>query len=99
MRLSERVRHAIIAGVGRVMGTDDWELFLFGSFARGEANRASDIDLAIRGDEPLPRALEAQIVAELDDTVPTLRAFDLVDLAKAPEALRTRILEEGERWH
>ena len=99
MTLSQQTRDAIIAAVGRVLRSEEWELWLYGSFARGEGHRGSDIDLAVRAQRPISRADEARIVAELEESVPTLRELDLVDLEKAPNALRARIMEEGQRWH
>ena len=52
---------------------------LFGSRARGDYWRASDIDLAAEGGKISEFALDVQ------DTTSTLLEFDIVDLSELPE--------------
>lgn len=66
---------------------------LFGSFARGDATRSSDVDLALEIDDP---AALAPLVEALQSGAPTLRKLDCVDFRSAPEALREKIEAEGE---
>ncbi len=72
-------------------------VYLFGSFARGQASRVSDIDVAILPAEPLPIGLLAEIQEELENSE-SLYPVDLVDLSGAPEPFRSRVLNEGVPW-
>ncbi len=66
------------------------ELILFGSRARGDFNRASDIDLAARGGYICRFALDVE-----DETSTPLR-YDVVDLDRnVQEDLRKMIETEG----
>lgn len=66
------------------------ELVLFGSRARGDFNRASDIDLAARGGDICRFALDVE-----DETSTPLR-YDVVDLDRnVQEDLRKMIETEG----
>ncbi|MBC5742412.1 nucleotidyltransferase domain-containing protein [Lachnospiraceae bacterium MD308] len=66
------------------------ELILFGSRARGDFNRASDIDLAARGGDICRFALDVE-----DETSTPLR-YDVVDLDRnVQEDLRKMIETEG----
>lgn len=69
-------------------------VYLFGSRARGDAARESDVDLAVLPPAPLdPVArfeLQERIAAELRASV------DLVDLRSASTVLRAQVLEHGE---
>ncbi len=66
------------------------ELILFGSRARGDFNRASDIDLAVRGGDICRFALDVE-----DETSTPLR-YDVVDLDRnVQEDLRKIIEAEG----
>jgi predicted nucleotidyltransferase len=68
-------------------------VFLFGSRARGDARKDSDIDLAFEhGSSP---AAWADFVNAMRDGAPTLLDLDLVDLAEVGPELRTRIVSEG----
>jgi predicted nucleotidyltransferase len=72
-------------------------LKLFGSRARGDARRASDIDIALNS----PEAIPAAELAALRDTLERSRIpfrIDLVDYATAPPELRTAIDREGIAW-
>jgi predicted nucleotidyltransferase len=96
---AQHVQQKILAVLFRHLSPTEWDVYLFGSFGRGTATMASDIDLAVRGPGPLPPASAARILADLEENVPLLRDFDLVDLATANAALRMSIEREGIPWH
>jgi uncharacterized protein len=72
-------------------------VFLFGSWARGEASRVSDIDVAVLPGEPLPFDLLAEIQEQLENSA-SLYPVDLIDLSTASEFFRRRVLAEGVPW-
>lgn len=83
--------HALIR---RSLPPEAARLWLFGSRARGDSRRWSDIDIAI---EPL-RRLPPGLIADLRETLSEsslLLDVDLVDLSAAPPALRDAIKKEG----
>jgi predicted nucleotidyltransferase len=89
----EEVRAIVQAGL-RGTGAS---VYLFGSRARGESHRGSDIDVAVLSPRPLPVGQLAEIRDALaESTVPY--AVDLVDLADTDEAFRARVLAEGIPW-
>lgn len=91
-RSLEKVRTIVLSHLGEL----PVRVWLFGSFARGEAHRFSDIDVAIDAGAPLPPLLKADIEEALEEsTVPYF--VDVVDLPQAPY-LRDRIEAEGIRW-
>lgn len=66
------------------------KVILFGSRARGDFHRTSDIDLAVTGGNRTGFILDA------DETTSTLLKFDIVDLDRAvQEPLRDSIKKEG----
>ncbi len=66
------------------------KIILFGSRARGDYKRTSDIDLAIWGGNA------ARFRADIDEEVSTLLSFDVVDMAgSVQEALADSIKREG----
>jgi predicted nucleotidyltransferase len=68
-------------------------VYLFGSRARGDAGRDSDVDLALLGPAPLDAIarfeLQERIAAKLHASV------DLVDLRAASTVMRVQVLEHG----
>lgn len=96
--LNTEVREAITRCVRRRLPVDDAALYLFGSFARGDADLASDIDLAFTVTSGRFADVAAAILDDLERDVPTVRSFDLVDLATAPKDLKEKIVREGVRW-
>ena len=66
------------------------KVILFGSRARGDFKRTSDIDLAVEGGEVESFALD------IDEETSTLLQYDIVDLArKIQPELRESIEREG----
>lgn len=78
-------RLAVIPAVERVL--------LFGSRARGDHGRRSDIDLAV--DAPGATLADRARMAELVEDAPALVGIDLVRLDQAGGALRQEIEREG----
>lgn len=70
--------------------TDVKRIILFGSRARGDFQKTSDIDIAIESDKNV-----LPIKDILDDEVDTLLKFDVVDLSAASEKLKDEIEKEG----
>ena len=80
--LDEIIGLAVKYGVKRVE--------LFGSRARGDYKRASDIDLAVRGGD-IPR-----FRLDIEEETSTLLKFDIVDLdSQMQDELRESIRREG----
>jgi predicted nucleotidyltransferase len=74
--------------LGEVQG-----VWLFGSFARGQATATSDLDLAVLGAQPF----DPVAIFDLGLTLGVLarRDVDLVDLRRAPVVLKKEILTGG----
>jgi predicted nucleotidyltransferase len=81
----------------RALREYDAAVFLFGSWARGDATACSDIDVAIEPHSSLPPGLLADLREGLEESHVPYRV-DIVDLSDAAPTLRRRILEEGIRW-
>ncbi|MCR5701990.1 MAG: nucleotidyltransferase domain-containing protein [Lachnospiraceae bacterium] len=75
--LSEKVINSICS-IAREY--DIKKIILFGSRARGDYNRASDIDLAVYGENI------GRFRLTLEEKVPTLLTFDVVDMMGNPSA-------------
>lgn len=87
------VRRIVLGALSRCQA----RVWLFGSHARGEAVRGSDIDVAILALEPLPEGLLGEIRHTLENSQ-VLFPVDLVDLATAEPALRDVVEREGIAW-
>ena len=71
-------------------------VYLFGSVARGQARRSSDVDVGVLYEVTPPATLEGMgfdLAAELERAVG--RSVDLVVLNRAPADLIHRILRDG----
>lgn len=77
-----------VAGiVRRVLGDPAYRVYLFGSWVAGGAAPRSDIDIGIEGPAPVPPAAMVTI-RDACEALPTLRAVDLVDLARVAADFR-----------
>ncbi len=97
--IAQKVKSKVIEIFDKYLG-QDYILFLFGSFARGNFDRTSDIDLAVYSKEKIPSSLFARIRAEIEDKISLLRDIDLVNLTEdvLSVELLARILKEGVLW-
>jgi len=68
---------------------------VFGSIARGEAGRRSDVDLAVQLPTPLDVEQKMQLIANI--AAMTGRPVDLIDLRTVGEPLLGQILKHGQR--
>lgn len=66
------------------------KVILFGSRARGDYKRTSDIDLAVTGGN------FARFALDVDEETSTLLEYDIVDMSREmQEELRQSIMQEG----
>jgi predicted nucleotidyltransferase len=73
-------------------------LYLFGSRARGDARRASDVDIAILPDAPLEPGTLARIRDALEEsTIPY--EVEVIDLSSVDESFRRKVLAEAIAWN
>lgn len=92
-------RHAAISHVLNdlvaILSADGAQrVWVFGSFAQGPFDEHSDLDLATEG---LPPHHYFTVRAALSEVCPV--RFDLVELERAPPALREEILAHGRLLH
>ncbi len=72
-------------------------VWLFGSCARGDAKRFSDIDIAVEAEG----RLSGMAWAAIDDAIETSTIpcdVDVVDLADVSDAFRARVMAEAVEW-
>ena len=73
------------------------KIYLFGSYARGDYQRGSDIDIAIDAGERIPLGNKGQIMSMID-ALNLIQNVDIVDFRAVPADLQKKILEEGIEW-
>ncbi len=70
------------------------KVILFGSRARGDNRRLSDVDLGFTF-SPERKKEWVRFLVDLPDNAPTLYKIDMVDMASASHNLKTSISDEG----
>ncbi len=78
---------------------DDFNIYLFGSRAKGRATNSSDFDVGFLGKDR--RRLSGLSISNIEQEFETQRVpypVDLVDLWTVPENFRQNVLKEGVRW-
>ena len=70
---------------------------VFGSTARGDALRYSDLDIGILPRQPLPPGTLAALREALAESSMLIDA-DVVDLSEADEEFRSAVLREARTW-
>lgn len=69
------------------------ELFLFGSFARSDNRRTSDLDLGVSWHREHSREVFTRLSEEIEE-LPTIRKVDLVDMSEASLELQRMALAD-----
>ncbi|WP_114312438.1 nucleotidyltransferase domain-containing protein [Thermus caldifontis] len=92
----EQDKEVVVATLAPYLRGKGVKLILYGSHARGEAGRGSDLDLALLG--PLTLRELLPLLREALEEAPVLRRVDLVDLGEADPTFRERVLKEGIVW-
>jgi predicted nucleotidyltransferase len=83
--------------VFEALGEHDAEVWLFGSRARGEVMRHSDIDVAILPRSDLPQDFFSDLAEEIEaSSIPY--DVDLVDLRRAAPTLAEEVRRERVKW-
>ncbi|MCI6100163.1 MAG: nucleotidyltransferase domain-containing protein [Selenomonas sp.] len=76
---------------------EDASVFLFGSWARGEQKRSSDVDVAIEYHGPSNRRKIAGLCEALEESTIPYRV-DIVDMQNTSTALVKEIRKDGIVW-
>ncbi len=72
--------------------SDDYKIFLFGSWAKGNALETSDIDIGILGKEKVAWSSMAKILEKVEN-IRTLRSIDVVDLNSVDKSFRDSVVK------
>ncbi len=89
-RYIKQIRHTVLDFFASVPG----RVYLFGSWARGEQRRSSDVDIAIDGADAGSVGALREILEE--SAIPY--RVDVVDMRFASESLRREIRKDGIAW-
>lgn len=94
----DRLRAILLAALGPgALESPRATIFLFGSWAAGAPGRASDIDIAVDADGPLPPGWLARLRERLEESTIPYRV-DVVDLADTDPEFRARVRRDGVAW-
>ena len=95
---TERYLAAVRRIVLETLGDHPANVYLYGSHARGDTWRFSDVDVAIDPEVPLPSALLLDMCEALEEsTVPY--HVDVVDLSRVDAEFRDKVRAEGKLWN
>ena len=78
------------------MASQDVQIYLFGSWARGEQKQSSDVDIAIESKENIASSI-CSLREKLEESSIPYR-IDLVDMQFAGKVLLQKIHQEGILW-
>lgn len=71
---------------------EKYKIYIFGSWAKGNALETSDLDIGILGDIAVDSGIMDKIIKETE-TIPTLRSIDVLDLQAKTADFRNGVLE------
>jgi predicted nucleotidyltransferase len=73
------------------------KIYLFGSYARGDFTRSSDVDIAIDAGAPISLVEKSQI-KNMIEALNLIQNVDVVDYQSIPPLLQQKVLKEGIVW-
>lgn len=73
---------------------EEYRVYLFGSWAKGNALETSDIDVGILGNKKVSWSMMTKINEEIR-AIPTLRKIDVVDLLASDERFKQSVLKSA----
>ncbi|MCK4818836.1 nucleotidyltransferase domain-containing protein [bacterium] len=82
------------AGIVREYVPNDCKIYIFGSWAKGNALETSDIDIGILGKEKVAWNSMAKILEEVED-IRTLRSIDIVDLNSVDKSFKDNVMKHA----
>lgn len=88
----QAILHQVVKIIRKSLGKKT-RIYLFGSWAKGNAQPASDIDIAFRLAKNKQKYFS--IIREEIDKIPTLRKIDTIDLSRATEKFSSHILKHA----
>ncbi|MBI1883443.1 MAG: nucleotidyltransferase domain-containing protein [Chlamydiae bacterium] len=98
--VSDAVKTSILSVLFKYLPKEEVVIFLFGSFAKGEMDSSSDIDIGLLSDQPLERSVLARVRDDLGEHVQTLRNVDVIDFSNITDPVFLKeALQEIEIWH
>lgn len=83
--------------VAEGLGGRPARVYLFGSWAKGQGTRFSDIDVGVLPLEPLPAGTLSVIREALEESL-VVYPVDLVDLSETALEFREKVEREGILW-
>ena len=79
----KKLEKKILEIVGKYLDLKKYKVFFFGSRVSGENHERSDIDIGIKGPKKIPYGVIYNIQEDMNEKIPTLYKFDVVDFKDA----------------
>jgi len=98
--LDEAIKKQILDVIFSLIDSQKCIIFLFGSFAKHDERRTSDIDIGVLSSESLPPSKICTLRDELNEKVRTLRKIDFVDFSIANDKIFVKeAIKEAKIWY
>jgi predicted nucleotidyltransferase len=94
MTLDSIDKKFIVETVRKFFSDPNDKIILFGSFAKGVARPSSDIDIAIKSQNPLPLAAWQELISSFEESS-FLKSVDVVDYRRVSEDFQKIIDRDG----
>ena len=92
-----RILQAVRQVAQDILSDYDVDVYLFGSWAKGDERQTSDIDVAVDPHQRLPADLLSNLRERFEESsIPYF--VEVVDLSETDRAFRTTVRREGIRW-
>ena len=84
---SEKLKREILEIIGKYLNLNKYQVFFFGSRVENKGTERSDIDIGIKGSQPVPIEKFLDIQEEIEN-LPTLYKIEVVDFCRVSSKFR-----------
>lgn len=96
MNLSQEVVQFLVTNIQRYFPANEYQIILFGSYAKGKERENSDIDIAIKGNGPILKSKWQEAASFFEESY-LKQKVDLVDYHRVSQDFQEVIDREGIR--
>lgn len=91
----EKLKKQVLATIGKHLDLVEYRVFFFGSRVLEKGDEKSDIDIGIKGLEPIPLNIFSKIEEEIE-SIQTLYSIEIVDFSRVSEKFKKVAMQKVE---
>ncbi|MBL7156495.1 MAG: nucleotidyltransferase domain-containing protein [Candidatus Pacebacteria bacterium] len=84
----KKLKKEILEICGKYLDLKKYKIFFFGSRVKKDNFPRADIDIGIEGKQSIPYEIQLEVKKKIEEKIPTLYKFDVVDFSDVSEKFK-----------